>query len=33
MYKEVCSRASFLLNLGLDAIRKDREYREFRKKQ
>ena len=32
MYKEVCSRASFLLNLGLDAIRKDREYREFRKK-
>lgn len=32
IYKEVCSKASFLLNLGLDAISKDREYREFRKK-
>ena len=32
MFKEKCTRASFILKLCLDAIRRDREYREFRKK-
>ena len=31
-FKEKCSKGSFLTKLALDAVRKDREYREFRKK-
>ena len=32
LFREPCTKASFLLRLGLDAVRKDREYRDFRKK-
>ena len=32
MFKGECTRASFILKLCLDAIHRDREYREFRKK-
>ena len=32
LFRESCTKTSFLLRLGLEAVRKDREYREFKKK-
>ena len=33
LFKQECSKGGFLLKLGLDTIRKDREFREFLSKQ
>ena len=32
IFKEECTKAGFLMGLAMDIVRKDREYREFRKK-
>ena len=32
LFRENCSKASFLLKLALEAVRKDRDYREFKRK-
>ena len=32
LFKEECSKVGFLMDLAMDTIRKDRDYREFRKR-